>query len=205
MTGLSKDPHTCQSHAARIIVVSGLPRSGTSMMMSMLEAGGIETLTDNIRKADEDNTNGYYEFEKVKSLDKGADKSWLEEAKGKAIKIISALLKELPPTCSYKVIFMNRNLDEVMMSQAKMLAHRNVPSNVEEDDRVKAHFQNHLRQTRKWLSVQSNFDVLELNYKDVLDDPVHSARTLTRFLEKDLSIEKMVAAVNKQLYRNRCR
>ena len=108
-----------------IIVVSGLPRSGTSMMMRMLEAGGIEIMTDDQRAADVDHPRGYFELERVKELDKGGDKSWLDGARGKAIKIISFLLRELPPDYHCKVIFMRRGIDEIIASQNKMLERRN--------------------------------------------------------------------------------
>ncbi len=104
-----------------IIVVSGLPRSGTSMTMKMLVEGGIAVLTDGIRAADESNPEGYYEFEKVKQLDKAGDLSWLNEARGKAVKIISYLLQRLPDTFDYRVIFMHRDLHEVIASQNRML------------------------------------------------------------------------------------
>src|SRR2546425_6296272 len=95
-----------------IVVVSGLPRSGTSMMMKMLDEGGLEPMTDGLRKSDEDNPKGYYEVELVKGLKKQQDKSWLEATQGKAIKVVSSLLKDLPPAYRYDVIFMNRSLDE---------------------------------------------------------------------------------------------
>jgi hypothetical protein len=186
-----------------IIVVSGLPRSGTSMMMRMLGAGGIEILTDNLREADEDNLKGYYELEKVKTLSKDVDKSWLEEAKGKAVKIISALLKGLPQTYFYKVIFMNRNLDEVIASQDKMLTRRNERRSVVEDDKLKLMFEKHLQSVESWLSLQSNFDVLNIKYNDVLDNPTGNADRVKEFLQRELAIEEMAAVVNKQLYRNR--
>ena len=102
-----------------IAIVSGLPRSGTSMLMKMLEAGGLKPLTDRVRAADEDNPKGYYEFERVKRLEK--DKEWLPEARGRAVKIISMLLKHLPPGFSYKILFMLRSMDEVLASQTQML------------------------------------------------------------------------------------
>ena len=103
-----------------IVVVSGLPRSGTSMMMKMLEAGGLTPLTDGQREADEDNLGGYYEFEQVKKM--AQDSGWLEEARGKVVKVISRLLYDLPKTYHYRVIFMQRHLDEVLASQQQMLA-----------------------------------------------------------------------------------
>jgi len=98
-----------------IIVVSGLPRSGTSMMMRMLEAAGIQPLTDHIRTADSDNLKGYYEFERVKKLKEG-DVAWLSDAQGKAVKIIAALLIELPSNYEYHVLFMRRKMEEILAS-----------------------------------------------------------------------------------------
>ena len=106
-----------------ITVVSGLPRSGTSMMMKMLEAGGILPIIDNIRTADEDNPKGYYEFERVKAIDKG-DTEWVADAQGKSVKVISALLKHLPSDHQYRVIFIRRHMDEILASQRKMLLRR---------------------------------------------------------------------------------
>src|SRR5687768_1736541 len=105
-----------------ITVVSGLPRSGTSMMMKMLEAGGLEPVVDHVRKPDEDNPKGYYEFERVKALEN--DREWLPEAKGKFVKVISMLLRHLPADHRFKVIFMQRNMPEVLASQKKMLVRR---------------------------------------------------------------------------------
>ncbi len=107
-----------------IVVVSGLPRSGTSMMMQMLQAGGLEILTDAVRTPDGSNPKGYFEFEAVKDLDKGPPPAWLTGARGKAVKIVSSLVRWLPESHDYQVIFMRRNLDEVILSQNKMLADR---------------------------------------------------------------------------------
>ena len=122
MTGFLKKLFTQQAEQT-ITIVSGLPRSGTSMMMKMLEAGGIPPLTDEIRTADTDNPKGYYEFERVKKMDKG-DTAWLENAQGKSVKVISALLKHLPSDYRYRVIFMRRDMSEILASQKKMLDHR---------------------------------------------------------------------------------
>ena len=116
-----------------IVVVSGLPRSGTSMMMQMLEAGGMNVLTDGLRTADEDNLKGYFEYEKVKALK--TDQSWLPEARGKAVKIISELLKYLPDTHTYRIIFMRRALEEVLASQDRMLIRRGVQPGGQADRR----------------------------------------------------------------------
>ena len=93
-----------------IVVVSGLPRSGTSMAMRMLAAGGMAIVTDGIRAADEDNPNGYFEDERVKALAKNPDKTWVAEARGKALKVVSLLLQHLPPTQKYQVVFVHRRL-----------------------------------------------------------------------------------------------
>ncbi len=118
---------------AAIIVVSGLPRSGTSMTMKMLAEGRIALLTDGVRAADESNPEGYYEFEKVKQLDKAGDLSWLNEARDKAVKIISYLLPHLPDTLNYRVLFMHRDLHEVMASQNRMLVQRGEPTGTDDD------------------------------------------------------------------------
>src|SRR4026209_2745330 len=94
-----------------IVVVSGLPRSGTSMMMQMLQAGGLEILTDAVRTPDGSNPKGYFEFEAVKDLDKGQAPAWLAGARGKAVKIVSSLVRWLPESNDYQVIFMQRNLN----------------------------------------------------------------------------------------------
>src|SRR5215813_2579369 len=118
----SREPNG-KDRAQPIIVVSGLPRSGTSMMMKMLAAGGLPVLVDAIRAADDDNPNGYFEFEPVKQLADGQNE-WLTEAGGKVVKIISALLEYLPKSYHYKIIFMERELKEILASQQKMLSHR---------------------------------------------------------------------------------
>lgn len=126
-----------------VIVVSGLPRSGTSMMMKMLAAGGVSLLTDHIREADSDNPQGYYEFERVKKLDKG-DTAWVAEAQGQAVKIISQLLKHLPATYDYKVIFMRRHMDEVLASQQKMLLNRGEDTAAVSEETLAQLFEVHL-------------------------------------------------------------
>jgi hypothetical protein len=102
-----------------IIVVSGLPRSGTSVMMQMLDNGGIPVVTDNIRTADTDNPRGYYEYEQVKKIRE--DAAWVPATRGKAFKMVSQLLYDLPAQEQYHVIFMERDLDEMLASQEKML------------------------------------------------------------------------------------
>ncbi|MFQ5929951.1 MAG: sulfotransferase [Acidobacteriota bacterium] len=185
-----------------IVVVSGLPRSGTSMTMKMLEAGGMRLFTDNIREADEDNPKGYYEFERVKNLHKEKDKSWLGDARGKVIKIISELLMELPDAYFYKLIFMDRHLDEVIASQNKMLIRRG-ESVGDDNERMKALFEKHLRVVKSWLDRQSNFDVIRLNYKEVIDNPFDHAERIRNFLGTGLDVKGMAGVVDEKLYRHR--
>ena len=145
-----------QKQGEPVIVVSGLPRSGTSMLMKMLEAGGVQVFTDGIRQADEDNPRGYFELEKVKNLQKQTDRSWLREARGKAVKVISQLLPELPPENTYKVLFINRNLHEVIASQNKMLLRRGEKVDPASDERMRGLFEKHLEKTKSWLTRTNN-------------------------------------------------
>ncbi len=185
-----------------ITIVSGLPRSGTSMMMKMLEAGGLEVFTDNIRTADDDNPKGYYEFERVKKLDKG-DTVWVEDAQGKVVKVISVLLQHLPPGYTYRVIFMHRQIAEVLASQRKMLIRRGEPTDKVSDERLAQLYRKHLRQVEDWLAQQSNFSVLYVTYNDVLKDPLPHVRRINQFLGGRLDEEQMVTIVDPTLYRQR--
>jgi len=185
-----------------VVVVSGLPRSGTSMMMKMLEAGGLPLLTDNIRTPDEDNPRGYYEFERVKQLPKG-DVAWLADAVGRAVKVISALLEHLPPTYQYKIIFMNRNLQEVLASQRKMLARRGEDPESFDAEEMARLFTKHLRQIKRWLATQPHMEVLEVNYNQMLQDPEPYVREVNRFLGGWMDERAMMEVVDPALYRNR--
>ena len=185
-----------------IIVVSGLPRSGTSMAMKMLDAAGIPLVIDEMRLPDEDNPRGYFELESVKALGEQDDKSWLAEARGKAIKIISHLLRELPDQHAYKVIFMNRHIQEVIRSQNKMLIRRGEKLSGD-DQNVTALLKQHLRLIQPWLRKQQNFSVLDLHYSEVVNDPLRGAAQIAGFLKTDLDQEKMASVVNSGLYRNR--
>jgi hypothetical protein len=184
-----------------IIVVSGLPRSGTSMAMKMLEAGGLSTVTDNVRTADEDNPRGYYEDERVKNLHKDEDRSWLRDARGKAVKIISFLLKSLPADNNYKVVFMHRNLREIVASQNKMLAHRS-EKNETPDDRAIELLEKQLADARFFLK-RPQFELLEVHYKEALEHPQEQARRIAKFVGLPLDVVKMSGVVEMALYRNR--
>jgi hypothetical protein len=185
-----------------IVVVSGLPRSGTSMMMKMLEAGGIPPLTDRQRTADADNPQGYYEFERVKQLDKG-DSDWLPQAEGKVVKIISALLKHLPAGYRYKVIFMERHMPEILASQHKMLVRRQEDTEKTDDAQMAALFDKHVAGVKQWLAGQPHFDVLYVHYSDVLQDGWPQIQAVNQFLGGHLDEEAMANVIDPDLYRNR--
>jgi hypothetical protein len=185
-----------------IIIVSGLPRSGTSMMMKMLEAGGIPPLTDKIREADNDNPKGYYEFERVKQLDKG-DAAWLADTQGKVVKIISALLKHLPADYDYRIIFMRRNMPEILASQRKMLVRRGENADDMDDAKMSALFEKHLQGTIHWIESQPNVSVLYVHYSDMLSDPTPQIKRVNEFLGSSLDEKAMAGVVDQALYRNR--
>jgi len=173
------------------------------MMMKMLEAGGIELATDNIRTADEDNPKGYFELERVKDLDKVEDKEWLSGYRGKAVKAISFLLKDLPDDHFYKIIFLRRDLDEVIASQNKMLERRGETDKRGDDEKMAGSYRFHLRKVDYLLKDRPVFQALNVNYRDVIGDPLTQARRVNRFLGMNLDVDAMAQAVDPQLYRNR--
>ncbi len=185
-----------------IVVVSGLPRSGTSMAMKMLEAGGLPLVTDGLRQADDDNPKGYFEYEPVKNLARTSDKSWLTAARGKGVKIISYLLKELPPNHNYRVIFMRRDLREILASQAKMLERREEASETA-DERMMELFESDLWRASYLLKHGPQFRVLPVHYADALAEPEAEARRIDAFVGGGLDVARMAAAVDPALYRNR--
>ncbi|OQX03584.1 MAG: sulfotransferase family protein [Desulfobacteraceae bacterium IS3] len=184
-----------------ISVVSGLPRSGTSMMMRMLAAGGMEVITDNIRKADEDNPEGYYEFEKAKKIRQ--DASWLDSAQGKVFKMVSMLLYDLPSDRNYKIVFMKRNMDEILASQRRMLIRQGRSGDGPDDKEMGRIFAKHLRDTEEWLGKQKNTDVLYMNYNEIVRNPVVQADILKQFFGSRLNAEAMAGVIERNLYRNR--
>lgn len=185
-----------------LVVVSGLPRSGTSMMMKMLEAGGVPIMTDSVRTADVDNPKGYYEYERVKDLEKETDKSYVREGRGKALKVISWLLKDLPDDNRYRIVFMRRDLGEVIASQNKMLQHRGEVDNSDDRMMVDA-YMNHLASVRILSRKRSNFEMLEVRYDTAVKDPAAAARLVNGFLGGKLDETKMREVVDAELYRNR--
>ena len=188
---------------APIVVVSGLPRSGTSMAMKMLEAGGLPTLTDGIREADESNPKGYYEFEPVKQLDKRGETAWLAGAHGKAVKVISFLLTFLPETFDYRVVFMQRDLDEVLASQNKMLVARGERPDTTDDQKMRQVYERHLEKIDRFLRNRRCFTTLTIRYKDAIAHPSVEAGRISEFLGGGLNVERMAAVADRELYRNR--
>jgi len=185
-----------------VTLVSGLPRSGTSMMMRMLAAGGMPVATDNIRRANEDNPRGYYELEKIKQLEK--DNTWLADEKGKVIKAISALLPQLPDNIFYYVIFMRRNMGEILASQRKMLERRGTVAESDVPDEIMAaKYEAYLDATDRWLERQAHFHVTYVHYNKILRNPLERAREVCAFLNNGLDPEKMARVVDPDLYRQR--
>lgn len=184
---------------SEIVIVSGLPRSGTSLLMQMLESGGLGVLADNVRVADPDNPRGYYELEKVKTIKQ--DSSWLQQARGKAFKMVSLLLYDLPPGERYRIVFMERDMDEILLSQRTMLARLHQEPGDDED--MRRFFALHLEKLRHWLHHQSHIDVLDVSYNDLVAQPMTEARRINRFLDRNLDMVRMANEVDQSLYRNR--
>ncbi len=189
--------------AGTVTVVSGLPRSGTSMMMSMLQAGGIPVITDHDRAADEDNPKGYFELERVKKMPDG-DFAWLEGAEGKVVKVISGLLRYLPSDRRYKVIVMHRRMEEILASQKEMLLRRGEKTE-DDDEEIGRSMAKHLEQVEAWLKTQPHLEAIAVNYHDVLANPAGQAEAINRFLGGRLDVAKMTAVVDHGLHRQKAR
>ncbi|MFN8283520.1 MAG: alkaline phosphatase family protein [Chitinophagales bacterium] len=187
--------------AETIYVVSGLPRSGTSMMMQLLEAGGLPIFTDSLRSADENNKKGYYEHEAVKIIHK--DNSWMKNAVNKTVKVVSHLLPNLPMRYKYKIVFMERDLHEIITSQSKML------QNLGKLQQNTAHYniEQSFRQTndkiKKWLDTKPNIEVLFIDYNKAIVNGNETIQELDNFFEGKLNQEKMQSIIDKNLYRSK--
>jgi hypothetical protein len=188
-----------------ITIVSGLPRSGTSLMMQMLHAGGLPVLSDGERKPDTDNPKGYLEWERIKQLPK--DPSLMAEAEGKAVKVISQLILSLPARHEYRVVFMQRPLPEVVKSQDEMLRRRGNEDSVTDSSAaasaIEEAFQRHLIEVNRWLAAKANVQVLRVHYHRVLREPKLVGEELAAFLQVPLDVPAMVRQVDGSLYRNR--
>jgi hypothetical protein len=191
-----------QASKAPVIVVSGLPRSGTSMMMKILAEAGIPIVTDELREADMDNPNGYYELETVKQMPAG-NVDWLASAGGRAVKVISSLLEYLPAQYSYKIIFMEREIHEILASQRKMLERQNEKTEVD-DAQIAEQFRRHLSVIKPWLARQPNMEVLYISYNSLVLNPEPSCRRVIDFIAcEPVHLDRMLSVPNGKLYRNR--
>ncbi len=187
-----------------VTIVSGLPRSGTSLMMQLLHAGGIPVVTDQVRGADDDNPRGYFEFEQVKQI--RSDKSWLPEARGKVVKMVHLLLLELPDEFEYRVVFMRRRLEEVLRSQSVMLERHGKKGAALPPEALMKVYQDQIGKVLGWMARRPNFGVLEVDYNELVREPLPWAPRLAGFLEGGEGVmdeRAMVAAVDPSLYRNR--
>ncbi len=189
-------------YGSPVILVSGLPRSGTSMAMKMLDAGGLSVIQDGIREADEDNPKGYFEDERIKDLANMEDKSWFRDLRGRVIKVVSSLLQYLPDDNFYRVVFVRRDLHEVLASQQKMLDRRDEDTQTEDEAMLKM-YEQHLEKVQFQLRFREYFDVLYLSYRDVLTDPRREAGRMNDFFGGRLDVDAMAAVVDPNLYRNR--
>ena len=191
-----------KEHRPFIPIVSGLPRSGTSLMMNMLAAGGLEVLTDQLRTPDDDNPVGYFELEDVKKLIKG-ENSWLARSNGKAVKVISTLLPYLPEGYHYRIIFMRRSIEEVLASQRKMLINRGENPDKISDDQMAEMFKKDLQQSERWINSQAYATRIDINYKQLIANPGPLVAELNIFLGGGLDEDKMLGVIDPSLYRQR--
>jgi len=183
-----------------ITIVSGLPRSGTSLMMQMLAAGGLPLLTDHERPPDIDNPRGYCEWEPIKQLPKVP--GLIDQAEGKAVKVITQLLLSIPKGRKYKLIFMERPIAEVLASQDEMLKRRGAVQPVDAAD-LKEAFRDHMKEVVAWLEKRDDVPLCRVGYRKLLSDPKAGAAEVRDFLELELDINAMAMQVDPTLYRNR--
>lgn len=191
-----------RKYGEEVIVVSGLPRSGTSMMMKMLDATGLPIMTDHERTADEDNPKGYFEYERVKKLGDETDKSWVRDARGKVLKVISHLLDALPEDNFYRVVLMRRDFDEIIASQNKMLVRR-AEENPVEDAAAKEAYIRHLVDVRFMVRKRANFEMIEVHFTQALQAPQTFVAEVNTFLGGRLDTNAMMSVIDPDLYRNR--
>ncbi len=182
-----------------VTIVSGLPRSGTSMMMQMLTAGGIAPWKDEVRVDDDDNPKGYYEYEKVKSL--ARDNSWLNDAKGHVIKIVAPLLPSIPAG-SYRIVFMDRDMDEILRSQSKMLERSGKAGARLSTEQLSKVFQGHLLRAEDFVQ-SAGYPLLHVAHRNCVENPTEVASKLNDFFDGGLDEAAMTAMVDASLYRQR--
>lgn len=184
-----------------VAVVSGLPRSGTSMMMRMLVAGGFPPVVDHERAANDDNPHGYFEFEPVKALTE--DDSWVARSKGQVVKVIYKLVYDLPIEVPYRIVFLQRDLGEVVASQEKMLEREGLDPNAVDRDLMIKLFQGEVFDFQKWARAQRNIEILFVDYSTIVGQPEQAAQKIAEFFDCDLDARAMAEAVDPTLYRNR--
>jgi hypothetical protein len=184
-----------------ITIVSGLPRSGTSLMMQMLAAGGLTPLTDGLRVSDVNNPRGYFEWEKIKQLPN--EPGCIAEAEGKVVKVISALLRNIPSAFEYRVIFMTRALEEIMNSQRQMIRQLDTSDRLVQDRVMMAAFETHLRQVSAWLETHTEIAVCRVEHRAMFEIPHAEAVRIQQFLKLPLDIGEMSRQVDPSLYRQR--
>jgi hypothetical protein len=185
-----------------IIVVTGLPRSGTSLMMNMLEQGGVPLLTDGVRRSDEDNPRGYFEFEQVKQLRSG-DFQWLSQARGRAVKVISALVTLLPPHPDLRLVFMRRSLTEVLASQRVMLHRRGKDPDAVSDRDMMTIYRKHLDEVETWLNSHPSLARMDVDYNGLMADPLPLLRELEEWIGIPLDLQGMRRVIDPVMYRQR--
>ena len=174
------------------------------MLMRMLADGGMEMLADGVRAPDDDNPLGYHELERVKQLQTGMDTAWLRDARGKCVKVISYFLKHLPAGERYRVVFVRRDLAEVLASQRRMLERRGESGgDAAEDGRLEGAFAAHLSKVERELAARTDCEVLYVDHRAVIESPRAAAEQVNRFLEERLDVDRMAAAVDPRLYRQR--
>lgn len=185
------------------VIVSGLPRSGTSLMMQMLEAGGLAPMADGIRTADEDNPAGYYEWEEIKLLPRNP--RIIEKAEGKVCKVISMLLPRLPRIHRYKVIFMDRPIKEIATSQAKMLKHQKKKETDLDLNHMAGLLNRHRDTVLAHLENVEQIELLKIDYPSLVAEPQKYLDRIRQFVGPDAlnQPEAMAGSVRPELYRNR--
>ena len=184
-----------------LTIVSGLPRSGTSMMMRMLEEGGLPALSDGVRTADTDNPKGYYEYEAVKRTRE--DDTWVDAAIGSVVKMVYQLVYDMPTRHAYRVLCMRRVMPEILASQRRMLERNNMPTDDVSDEQLAALFEKALKDFNDWAQRQSHIELMEVSYNNIQASPADELGRVNEFLGGGLDVAAMVATVDSSLYRNR--
>ncbi len=192
-------PDCVAADGGSVTVVSGLPRSGTSMMMRALASGGLAPLTDHLRQGDARNPHGYFEWEAVKTRD--GYLGWMDQARGRAVKLVSRFIQYLPATHGYRVLFMHREIDAVIRSQRDMAEHHSGQAwGAREAQDLARLYREHVAEVLAWVRQRPNMQLLELDYQRVLQDPHGEFARVAAFLApQSLALAPMVATVDRGL------